>query len=55
MNEIEILTTHIGELVAVEINDVQAVEYVKDNGELVAFIIVMQNGKRYLLAVSEAA
>ena len=53
MSETEILTTQIGELVLTEIEEVERVEYAKDNGELSAFTIVMKSGKRFILAVSE--
>lgn len=53
MLEIEKLTTKIGELVSMEIEDAEKVEYTKDNDKLVAFTIFMKSGKQYLLAVSE--
>ena len=55
MSETEILTTQIGELVSTEIEEVENVEYTKDNGELTAFTIVMKSGKRFILAISEVA
>jgi len=49
MSEIEILTTKIGELVSCEIDEVDKVEYTRDKEA--AFIIVMQDGKRYALEI----
>jgi len=55
MSEVEKLTTEIGELVSMEIDEVEKVEYTKENDKLVAFIIFMKSGKKYLLAISEVA
>jgi len=55
MQEIEILTTHLGELVATEIDDVKEVEYIKNDIALVAFFITMHSGKSYLVAVSDVS
>ena len=46
----EKLITTIGELVSTEIDDVSCVEYVKDK---TAFVIVMENGKRFIVEVKK--
>jgi len=53
--EIEVLTTIIGEFVATVIDEVDRVEYAKDNDKMTAFTILMNSGNRYSLAVKEAA
>jgi len=53
MQEIERLTTLIGELISIEINEVYKVEYAKENKKLTDFTIIMQNGKHYLLSIKE--
>jgi len=53
MQEIEKLTTHIGELVATEIDGVEEIKYIKNDIALVAFTITLKNGKSYLVAVSD--
>ena len=49
---IEKLTTTIGELVSIEIDDVSKIDYVKDkNNELTRFVITMENGKKFIVEV----
>ena len=55
MKEIEKLITYIGEFVYTEIDDVEDIDYTKENGQLVAFTIYMRNKKQYLITVSEIA
>jgi len=55
MSEIEVLATKIGELVYMEIEEADSVGYSKDKDKLTAFIIQMQSGKRYSLAIKEVA
>ena len=50
MSKIEKLIVKIGELVSTEIDEVDKVEYVRDRET--AFIIAMQNGKRYILQIA---
>jgi len=55
MLEIELLTTLIGELIVTEISEVDNLEYTKEKGKLTAFVLTMQNGKKYALSIKEAA
>lgn len=48
------ITTLIGEFVYTEIDDVNSVEYTKDeNGEPTAFTIKMESGKQYTVEIQE--
>ncbi|MCL2847788.1 MAG: hypothetical protein FWE13_03450 [Firmicutes bacterium] len=55
MKDIEKLITCIGEVVFTEIEEIKDIGYTKENDELIAIKIYMQNKKQYLLAVSEVA
>ena len=51
MEEIEILTTQIGEFVFTEIDNVERIEYEEGAGKLTAFTINMEKGTSYTLII----
>jgi len=54
MNRItEMLLTQIGEFVSSEVDDVNKIDYKKENGELTAFTITMESGKKFMLTIGE--
>ena len=55
MRDVEILATLIGELVATEIDFADKVEYHAGTGDLTAFTVTMEGGKRYTFDIKESA
>ena len=51
MTDLETLAIKIGELVSMEIDDVENITYDKDN--IAAFTVLMKNNKSYSLSISE--
>ena len=50
--KVESLATQIGEFVSTEIEDVNRIDYIKnDKNELTAFVVVMENGKQFVVEV----
>jgi len=50
----ENLATHIGELISIEIDDINSVKYRKDAGcGLTSFIITMESGKQFAVEIKE--
>jgi len=52
MTEIERLTVLIGELIATEIDEVNEINYSKED-ITAAFTVIMKSGKRYNLTIQE--
>jgi hypothetical protein len=50
VNEVEAITTQLGELALTEMDEVERVDYTKEK-ELNAFTIVMTSGKRYAVDI----
>jgi len=47
------LITLIGEFVSTEIEEIGKLEYIKENGELTAFSIITNIGKKFIVRVKE--
>jgi len=54
LKEIEKLTIQIGEVVSImDTEGIKKIEYAKRKDGLTGFVVLMQNGKRYKVAIEE--